>query len=319
MTPLYPPVEPYQQGLLDVGDGNDLYWECCGNPDGAPAVLLHGGPGSGCTPGMRQLFSPDLYRIVLFDQRGCGRSIPHASAPETDLSVNTTDHLIAHVEVLRKHLAIDKWLVYGQSWGSMLGLAYAERYPERVSHAILVGIATGRSSEIERLYAGLAASFPNAWKRLRELVPGAEGTHDLLVAYGRLLADPDPAIRQRTARRFSEWEWETSVTVPGTVPPPSWMDPAFQLARSRIVTHYFAHDCFVDDGALVRDAGCLAGIPAVIIRGELDPLAPLRSEELLAAAWPGSDLIIVQGAGHATADAGNREAIIAASRRFAEG
>lgn len=315
MPGLYPPIVANASGMLGVGDGNAICWETSGNPDGVPAVVLHGGPGSGCTPGMRRFFDPKRYRIVLFDQRGCGRSRPHASDPATDLSVNKTEYLIRDIEALRDHLGIERWLIFGHSWGSVLGSAYAERHPQSVSHAVLAGVGTGRRAEIDQLYRGLAPFYPAAWARFVAGVPKDVPDFDLLEAYRRLLEDPDAAVRERAARAFSAWEWASAA--PDSPPPPHWLDPAFQLARSRIVTHYFTHGCWIDDGSLLDRAGLLCDIPAIIVNGEFDPLAPLRSAEALVMAWPGAELVIVEGAGHTTASDGMTDAIVAATDRMA--
>ena len=300
--------------MLDVGEANTIYWETSGNPEGMPALVLHGGPGSGCTAQMRQFFDPSRYRIILFDQRGSGRSLPHASDPATDLSVNTTEHLIGDIEGLRRHLGIERWLIFGHSWGSVLGFAYAERYPLRVSHAVLAGVGTGRRAEIDQLYRGLASVYADEWDRFVSGVPEEDRGGDLLGTYRRLLNGPDAEIRERAARDFTAWELATAA--PGSVPAPRWLDPAFQIARSRIVTHYFTHDCWIDDGSLLDDAALLRDIPAVIVNGEFDPLAPLRSAEALAAAWPGAELVIVKGAGHSTGSGGMTDAIVSATDRM---
>jgi proline iminopeptidase len=206
-TRLYSEIEPCYQGTLEVGDANLVYWEVCGNPDGKPALVLHGGPGSGASPEFRRYFDPSAYRVVLFDQRGCGRSTPHASDPGTDLSVNTTDHLLADMELLRRHLDVDRWLVLGFSWGSTLGLAYAERHPQRVSELVLVGVTTTRRSEIDWLYRGVAPLFPEQWARFRAGVPAGERDGDLVEAYHRLLEHPDPSVRVSAAKDWSDWDW----------------------------------------------------------------------------------------------------------------
>ena len=192
--------------MLDVGDGNLVYWETCGNPDGKPAVMVHGGPGQGCSPSMRQMFDPDRYRAVLFDQRGCGRSTPHASDPATDLRHNTTDHLVADMERLREHLGIDRWLVTGGSWGTTLGLVYAERYPHRVTEIMLSAISTTRRSEIDWLYRGVGRFFPEEWERFRDGAARAGDDVDLVAAYARLLEDPDPQVQEPGRARWRRWE-----------------------------------------------------------------------------------------------------------------
>jgi proline iminopeptidase len=316
MTGLYPEIEPYDHGMLDVGDGHRVYWEACGNPAGKPALALHGGPGSGCTPYHRRFFDPDAYRIVLFDQRNCGRSTPHASEPTVDLSANTTDHLVADIELLRRHLGIDRWLLFGGSWGSVLGLTYAERHPERVSEIVLMGLATGRRAEVELLTRGLGRYFPEAWERFRAGVPAAERDGDLAAAYGRLLHDPDPGVRERAARDWCDWEEAIDVTSPG--PNPRFADPAFRLAFARLVTHYWGNDhCLPADGIVLREAGTLAGIPGVLVQGALDPGNLVGTPWLLAHAWPGSELLVVGEAGHSTGDPGMAEALVATTDRFA--
>jgi proline iminopeptidase len=235
MTVLYPAIEPYDHGMLDVGDGNRVYWEVCGNSNGKPAVVLHGGPGSGCSTGVRRYFDPQAYQIVRFDQRGCGRSTPHASDPRTDLSVNTTAHLLTDMERLRQYLGIGQWLLFGGSWGSTLGLAYAERHPQRVTAMVLVGVTTTRRSEIDWLYRGVAPLFPVQWARFRAGVPPAERDGDLVAAYHRLLQEPDPAIHMKAAQDWCEWESAVvSVDLEANPEPRRWQ-PAFQLACAHIV------------------------------------------------------------------------------------
>jgi proline iminopeptidase len=313
----YPPIEPHEQGLLDVGDGQRVYWEVCGNPEGRPAVVLHGGPGSGCSTGVRRCFDPEAYRIVLFDQRGCGRSTPHASDPRADLSANTTGHLLADLERLRRHLGIERWLLFGGSWGSTLALAYAERHPERVTEIVLVGVTTTRRSEIDWLYRGVAPLFPAQWARFRAGAEAAGRDGDLVAAYHRLLQDPDPAIRTKAARDWCEWEAAIASVDPEAQPEPRRLQPDFQMAFARIVTHYFAHGAWLEEGILLRDAGSLANIPGVLIQGRLDLGSPLVTAWELSRAWPGSELVIVNGAGHSATDPGMGEATLAATDRFA--
>lgn len=319
MTPLYPPIEPYNQGMLAVGDDNFIYWECCGNPQGQPAVLLHGGPGSGCTVGMRRFFNPAAYRIILFDQRGCGRSLPHAGDPATTLTANTTARLMADIERLRTHLGIDRWLVYGGSWGSTLALAYAECHPQQVAAIILAGVTMTRRSEIDWLYRGVAPLFPAEWARFRAGVPADQREGDLVAAYYQLLNNPDPAVQAQAAQAWHAWEAAQLSVDPQAKPPATWADPRFRLARARIVTHYFHHNAWLEEGILLRNAGRLAGIPGVLVHGRLDLGAPLVTAWELAQAWPDSELVLVSGAGHSTGDPGMPEAIIAATDRFAKG
>lgn len=317
MTVLYPEIEPYDHGMLDVGDRNRVYWEVCGNPNGKPAVVLHGGPGSGCSTGVRRYFDPQAYRIVLFDQRGCGRSRPHASDLRTDLSVNTTPHLLADLEQLRQHLGIDKWLLFGGSWGSTLGLAYAERHPQRVTEIVLGGVTTTRRAEIDWLYRGVAPLFPAQWAQFRAGVPPAEREGDLVTAYHRLLQDPDPAIHMKAAQDWCAWEAALVSVDPEATPELRQLQPAFQLAFARIVTHYFCHNAWFEEGMLLRQAHVLAHIPGILVHGRLDLGSPLVTAWELAQAWPKSELVIVNGAGHSATDPGMSEALIAATDRFA--
>jgi proline iminopeptidase len=316
MTALYPPIEPYDTGMLDVGDGNHIYWEVSGNPAGKPAVALHGGPGSGCTSWFRRFFDPAAYRLVLFDQRGCGRSTPHAADPATDMSVNTTDHLVADIEALRRHLGIDRWLVYGGSWGCVLSLVYAERHPERVSELVLLLLATGRRAETDLLTRGLGSYFPEAWERFRAGVPAAERDGDLAAAYNRLMEDPDPAVRERAAREWCEWEKAIDVTAPSSGPS-RYDDPVFRAAFVRIVTHYWSHGSWLEEGIVLREAGRLAGIPGILVQGGLDPGNLVGTPWELAHAWPGSELVVVGEEAHGLGEPRMVEALVAATDRFA--
>ena len=316
MAVLYPEIEPHDHGLLDVDDGNLIYWEVCGNPEGKPVVVLHGGPGSGCSIGMRRYFDPAVYRIVLFDQRNCGRSKPHASDLDTDLSVNTTEHLLADMEALRQHFNIKKWMLFGGSWGTTLGLAYAERHPDRVSEIVLFGITMTRKSEIDWLYRGVAPMFPEQWTRFRAGVPEDERNDDLVEAYYRLLNNLDPAVRAKAAQEWHDWELATLSVDPNFKASPRWLQPAFQMARARIVTHYFRHTAWLEDGILLQKAASLSNIPGIMVHGRLDLGAPLVTAWELSQAWSGSELMIVYGAGHSSGDPGMSEALIAATNRF---
>jgi proline iminopeptidase len=298
--------------MLDVGDGNRVYWEVCGNPDGKPVVVLHGGPGSGCTPGLRRYFDPAAYRAVLLDQRGCGRSMPSAADPDTDLSVNTTDHLVADLELLREHLGIDRWLLWGGSWGSVLALVYAERQPERVTGIVLTGVATGRRAETDLLTRGLGGVFPEAWQRFRDAVPAADRDGDLADAYRRLLADPDPAVRDKAARDWCAWE---DAMLPGSPPAERFEAPRYRLAFARLVTHYWAHGSWLDEGVVLHEAGRLAGIPGVVVQGALDLGNLIGTPWQLAQAWPDCELILVDEAAHGGTDA-SRDLLVAATDRF---
>jgi proline iminopeptidase len=321
----YGPIEPYETGMLDTGDGNAIYWETCGNPDGAPAVIVHGGPGSGCKIGQRRLFDPERYRIILFDQRNCGRSTPHASDPAADMSRNTTDHLIADMELLREHLGISAWLLRGGSWGSTLSLAYAQRHPERVSAMILVSVTSTRRLELDWLYRGAGRFFPEAWARFRDFVSADEyclptdsepPIENLLMRYSRLMESSDPDVRARAATEWIAWEDEViSMEINGTPGHYSARPDAAKLAFVRICAHYFAHDGFLEDGVLIREAGKLAGIPGVLIHGRNDIGGPAITAWELARAWPGAELIVIDDSGH-TGSAAMQEALDAAGDRL---
>lgn len=317
MTVLYPETVPYDHGMLDVGDNNVVYWETCGNPDGKPVVVLHGGPGSGCTPNMRQFFDPTAYRIVLFDQRGCGRSMPHASDLTTDLSVNTTWHLLSDMESLRRHLGIQHWMLFGGSWGSTLALAYAEEYPQLVSAIVLWGVAMTRRTEINWLYRDVAPLFPEQWSRFIDGVPERKRSGDLVEAYFRLMHSAYPDVRIKAARDFHDWEWALFSAVANEIPSSRWLDPIFQLARGRIITQYFRHGAWLTEGILLTKAHRLVGIPGIMVHGRFDVGSPLKSAWELAQVWRDSELVIVDGAGHSTSDSGMDAALIAATNRFA--
>jgi proline iminopeptidase len=311
------PIEPHDHGMLDVGDGNLVYWESCGNPEGKPALVVHGGPGSGCGPGSRRLFDPERYRVVLFDQRGCGRSTPHASDPDADMSVNTTEHLLADMERLRERLGIEQWLLWGGSWGSTLILAYAERHPDRVSEIVIPNVTTCRRSELEWLYEGVGRFFPEAWERFRTGVPEAEREGDVVAAYARLMEDSDPDVRRKAASDWLAWEDAVISQEPnGTPNAYSSRPPAAQLAFVRICAHYFSHAAWLEEGALLRDANRLAGIPGVLIHGRLDLGSPVRTAWELARAWPDARLVVIDDSGHTGSEAMTNE-ILAALRRFA--
>jgi len=304
--------------MLGVGDGNLVYWETCGNPDGKPAVVLHGGPGSGCTAWHRRLFDPTAYRIVLFDQRGCGRSTPHASAPDTDLASNNTPNLIGDIELLRHHLEVDRWLVVGGSWGSTLALAYAEGHPQRVTEMILFGVTTGRRSEFDWTFrGGLATFFPEQWERLHAGVPAAGQGGDIVEAYDRLLHDPDPVVCQRAAQAWCLWESATPAWPPTTGLAERFREPTYALAFARLVTHYVRHDAWLEDGSLLRNADSLADIPGILVNGRFDFQAPIANAWELKRVWPRAELVIVVEAGHAADNADITRELVRATDRFA--
>jgi proline iminopeptidase len=300
MTGLFPAIEPYHHDMLAVGDGNQVYWETCGNPLGKPAVVVHGGPGSGCTGWQRRLFDPAAYRVVLFDQRGCGRSTPHASALDTDLTSNTTWNLIEDMESLRGHLGIERWQVLAGSWGSTLALAYAERFPDRVTEVILFGVTTGRHAEFDWLFRGGAAVFfPEQWERLRAAAPLTAADRDLVDAFHRMLYDPDPTVRQRAALEWCLWESATPAWPPTEGLSSRFEDREFALAFARLVTHYVRHNAWLDDGCLLRGAEALSDIPGILVNGRFDFQAPIANAWELRRVWPGAELVIVDNAGHA--------------------
>ena len=311
----YPDIEPYASGRLDVGDGHMLSWEACGNPDGHPAVVLHGGPGSGRGTRTRRYFDPAAYRIIRLDQRGCGASTPSAADHEADLSTNTTWHLLGDLETLRMHLGIDRWLVFGTSWGSTLGLLYAEHFPQRVRALVLAGVTTTRQSEIDWLYRDLAPMLPAQWEAFRLGVPTTARDGDLVAAYHDLLNSPDPEIRVAAAASWHAWDTASSSALPATTAAPA--DPRMVLARARIVTHYFYHRAWLEDGVILANAGRLSGIQGVMIQGSLDLQAPLVTAWELSKVWGDGELAIVPNAGHSTEETRMTDAIIAATDRFA--
>ncbi|MFG2790907.1 prolyl aminopeptidase [Streptomyces sp. NPDC048419] len=317
--PLYPEIEPYDHGMLDVGDGNRVYWEACGNPDGKPALVLHGGPGSGCSPYFRRLFDPAAYRIVLLDQRGCGRSTPHASAYDTDMSVNTISHVIADLELLRRHLGIGRWLVWGVSWGSALGLRYAQTHPGSVSELVLTGVATGSDPEVALLTRGLGRIFPEAFERFRGELPVGAREGNLALAYNRLIEPPDPGVRARAARAWTDWETATIPAPPRSVE--RYEDETFRMGFARTVTHYWGNDHFLgegnDEGVVLRDAPRLKGIPGTLVQGSLDFGNLLGTVWRLHHAWPGSELVVVDDVGHTLGAPGMEEALVAATDKYA--
>lgn len=309
---LYPEIEPYRVGRLTVGHGHEIYFEESGNPKGQPALFLHGGPGGASQPLQRRFFDPDHYRIILFDQRGCGRSTPFAS-----LEHNTTWDLVADIEALREHLGIARWLVLGGSWGSTLALAYAEALPERVSQLVLRGIFLLRKWEIDWFYqAGADALYPDAFEKFLAPIPPAE-RHDLLNAYHRRLTAPDEATRLEAARAWSVWEGTTLSLLPDPDREARFGEADYALAFARIECHYFVNKGFFrQDDQLLADAHRLKSIPGVIVQGRYDVVTPMRSAYDLHKAWPEADFIVVPDAGHATSEPGIVDALIRATDRF---
>lgn len=310
---LNPDTTPFDNGLLEVGDAQRIYWMQSGNPEGAPVLILHGGPGSASSAGTRCYFDPHYYRIIQFDQRGCGNSLPHASEPAVDLSANTTWHTIADIELLRLRLGVESWIVFGNSWGCTLALAYAETHPQRVESLLLVGITMTRQSEIDWLYQGLGRFFPEQWARFRVAVPEQERDGDLVSAYYRLLLDPDPAIHVRAARDWHEWEAASILVDPRAALSPRWSDPRYLTARARIITHYFHHLAWLEERQILRDIHRLAGIPCTMIQGRMDLEAPLVTAWELSRAWPEAELVVVANAAHSPGVAEMTAAIMRAT------
>ncbi|MFQ5766389.1 MAG: prolyl aminopeptidase [Acidobacteriota bacterium] len=306
---LYAVKEPFDAGWLPVPGGHEIYYEQAGNPDGRPAVYLHGGPGGGIEPKNRGYFDPRAYRVVLFDQRGCGQSRPQAA-----LENNTTQDLVADMERLMIHLGIDRWLLFGGSWGSTLALAYAQEHPGRVTGLILRGVFLGRKRELDWLYGpdGAARLHPKGWEALRALIPEKERT-DLLAAYHRRLMGPASEERNACARAWSTWEGSVSRLRPDEEALQGFSAPPFSLALARIETHYFINRCFLEEGQLLKDAGKLAGIPGRIIQGRYDLVCPAESAWALHRVWPGSRLEIIEAAGHASSEPGITDALIRAA------
>lgn len=302
MAELFPRIEPYDHGWLPVGQDNEIYWETSGNPAGRPAVVVHGGPGSGATAGWRRYFDPSRYRIILFDQRGCGRSRPSALDPAVSLEHNTTAHLIADLEHLRAHLGAARWLLLGASWGATLSIAYAEEHPDAVAAIVLMAVTNTTPGEVAWLTRDIGRLFPAEWERFAAGVPTAERDGNLAAAYARLLASPDPDVRFAAARDWCAWEDALVKVHPGSRANPRYDDPDFRYLFARIVTHYLAHAAFIPDGQLLARADRLAGIPGVLAHGRLDVGSPLVTAWRLAQAWPDAELVIGEDEGHGFRD-----------------
>lgn len=309
---LYAEIDPFDSGYLQVSPLHRVYYEQCGNPRGKPAVFLHGGPGAGCNANSRRFFDPAKYRIVLFDQRGCGRSTPHA-----ELTDNTTWHLVQDIETLRAHLGIERWQVFGGSWGSTLALAYAQSHPERVSELVLRGIFMLRRWELEWFYQkGCDALYPDVWEEYLKPIPEVEHG-DLMSAYHRRLTSADPSVRLAAARAWATWEGATSFLLQDSSYIASSGEDAFALAFARIENHYFVNGGFFEvDGQLLRDVSRIRSIHAVIVQGRYDVVCPLRSAWDLHRAWPEADLRIVADAGHSAFEPGITHELICATDRF---
>ena len=311
---LYDEIEPFDRGRLRVSAVHELYYEQCGNPKGRPVVFLHGGPGAGLVPDYRRFFDPQAYRVILFDQRGSGRSVPHAS-----LDDNTTWHLVADIEQLREHLGVDQWLVFGGSWGSTLALAYAETHPERVSGLVLRGIFLGRQNEARWFYEdsqGASAIFPDNWEDFLRVIPEAE-RGDMIGAYYRRLTSNDESTREEAARTWSIWESSALRLLPDQELIDEFSEPEKAVALARIECHYFTNNCFFEtDNYLLEHVDRIRHIPAVIVHGRYDIICPLMSAWELHRAWPEATLNIIPDAGHATSEPGITDALVRATDGF---
>ena len=313
---LYPDFQPYETGHLDVGDGHSLYWELSGNPNGKPAVMLHGGPGGGSSPDHRRQWNPEKYKILVFDQRGCGKSTPYAS-----LEANTTWHLVDDIEKLRTEVAkVDKWMVFGGSWGSTLSLAYAQQYPERCTELVLRGIFLFQQFELDWLYkeGGASSLYPDKWDEFASIIPDAE-RGDFIEAYRKRLTGADPDEQLRYAKAWSKWEADTVTVLPRPEVVDHFTSPEVAVAVARIENHYMANKGWLEEGQLLRDAHKIRGIPGVIVQGRHDCCTPPRAAWQLKQAWPEVDLQIVPDGGHLFNEPGILDGLVRATDRFANG
>lgn len=308
---LFPESEPFARGMLDVGEGHLVSFEVYGAREGKPAVVLHGGPGQGSSPNMVRAFDPGKYRVVLFDQRGCGRSTPHASAPSTDMASNTTHHLVADMEKLREHLEIDRWLVAGGSWGSTLALAYAERHASRVSEIVLSAVTTSRRSEADWLYRGVSRFFPEAFERFAAHVEG----DDVIEGYARRMEHPDRAVRLAAARAWCAWEDAVLSLEPNAAVTYGAVSEDEMIAMVRICVHYLRHGAWLADDEILRNVARLSAIPAILIHGRRDMSCPLETAHALARDWPSAELVVLEESGHLRSDE-KRAALLAAYEKL---
>jgi len=312
MRTLYPSIEPYEEGMLSVSEIHTIHYEQVGNPNGKPVVFLHGGPGGGIIPDYRRYFDPMAYRIVLFDQRGSGKSTPHASLEE-----NTTWHLVEDIEKLRNHLGIESWQVFGGSWGSTLSLAYAITHPDRVRQLVLRGIFLCRPKEIKWFYQdGASWIFPDVWEQFVSVIPGPE-RGDMVTAYYRRLTSEDPEVRLQAARAWSIWEGSTSKLFQDAHLIEEFSDAEFATAFARIECHYFMHNAFFEtENFLIENVGRIRHIPAVIVQGRYDVVCPITSAWELHRAWPEADLQIISDAGHSASEPGTINALVLATDKY---
>lgn len=307
---LFPDIEPYERGRLAVDPPHDLYWEQSGNPDGAPILFIHGGPGAGATAAHRRFFDPTHYRIIIADQRGAGRSKPLG-----ELTNNTTVHLIADMEALRERLELDSWFLFGGSWGSSLVLAYAIAYPERCRGLILRGIFLCRGAEVDWFMTGMRRVFPEAWRRFSEYLPQAE-RDDLLGNYHRRLVDPDPDVHLPAAKVWGQYEGACSTLLPSSDVASSFVDPTKSLGLARIEAHYFVNDLFMVENYLLNGVERFREVPGVIVQGRYDMVCPIESADALSRAWPEADYVTVPDAGHSAMEPGIRKALVQATEKF---
>jgi len=310
-TELFPEIEPCATGRLDLDGRHSMYWETSGNPDGIPVVFLHGGPGSGASPSHRRFFDPARYRIVIFDQRGSGRSTPLGEIVD-----NTTPHLIADIERLRAHLQVERWLVFGGSWGSTLALAYGEAHPERCLGFVLRGIFLCRQPEIDWFLYGMRHVFPDIWQRFAGFIPEGE-RGDLLAAYRARLEHPDPSIHMPAARSWSLYEGACSTLLPSEDAMKHFGEDSVALGLARIEAHYFANDIFLPENSLLGNIAKIRHLPCVIVQGRYDMVCPAVSAFDLKSAWPEAELVVVPDAGHSAWEPGIRAQLVAAVARFA--
>ena len=309
---LYPPIEPYVSAMLKLDATHSMYWEQSGNPEGIPVLFLHGGPGAGATSVHRRFFDPSFYRIVIFDQRGAGRSIPHGN-----LSDNTTAHLIEDIERLRHLLGISKFLLFGGSWGSTLAIAYAQSYPENCLGLVIRGIFLGRASEIHWFLYGLKRVFPEAWRTFVSVLPENERV-DILENFRRRLLDPDPSVYLPAARAWSRYEGACSTLHPSRETVAAFSNDSTAVALARIETHYFSNGNFMPDNALLENIEKCSGLPCLIIQGRYDMICPISTADELHRAWPSSEIKIIPNAGHSAMDPGVREALVQATEMHKE-
>jgi proline iminopeptidase len=309
-TDLYPPIEPHAAGMLRLDGLHQMYWEESGSPRGVPVLFLHGGPGAGATPAHRRFFDPTFYRILILDQRGAGRSLPHGEIVD-----NTTPLLVEDIEALRKHRGIDQWHVFGGSWGSTLALAYAEAHPSHVRALILRGIFLCRKSEIDWFLYGIRNVYPEAWRAFSGFLPKAERT-DLLESYYRRLTDPDPSVHMPAARAWSIYEGACSTLLPSPETVTAFGEDRMALGLARIEAHYFRHDIFLPENSLLENVGKIRRIPATIVQGRYDMVCPAVTADDLTRAWPEADYVIVPDAGHSAMEPGIRSALVTAMEKL---